>query len=56
MRALLERKIRKQVERELGYLEHLADTSKLPSPTPNADQAFLKYLQDSLAWLDEGAE
>jgi len=43
----IKRKIRKDTE-YLGELQHLV----MNDPTPAADEAMIRYLLDSIEWLD----
>lgn len=44
-------KLKAQVRKEIHKLPNLADY-KQDTPAPQADAAMIRYLLDSIAWLD----
>lgn len=44
-------KIRRKVNKETAYLGNL-QTIRMSDPTPKSDEAMIRYLKDSIAWLD----
>jgi len=46
-----ELKIKRAIRKDTQYLEGLQHLV-LNDPTPNSDEAMIRYLLDSIAWLD----
>jgi|Laugrespbdmm15dd_1035085.scaffolds.fasta_scaffold116560_2 hypothetical protein len=44
-------KIKRKVKKETDYIGAL-QTLVLKDPTPDSDEAMIRYLTDSIAWLD----
>ena len=48
---IMEMKVRRRVKKETAYLGSLQSLT-MSDPTPKSDEAMIRYLKDSIAWLD----
>jgi hypothetical protein len=45
-------RVKRVVKKETQYLVNLKTLATLKDPTPESDEAMVRYLIDSIAWLD----
>jgi hypothetical protein len=48
---IMEMKVRHKVKKSTQYLGDLQSLT-MKDPTPKSDEAMIRYLTDSIAWLD----
>lgn len=48
---IMEMKARRKVKKSTQYLLDLQSLT-MSDPTPKSDEAMIRYLKDSIAWLD----
>jgi hypothetical protein len=48
---IMEMKVKRNVKKSTQYLGDLQSLT-MKDPTPQSDEAMIRYLKDSIAWLD----
>ena len=48
---IMKMKVRRRVKKQTAYLSHL-QALRVSDPTPKSDEDMIRYLKESIAWLD----